>query len=110
MAAADLIRSRVASIVTGRRAMDVEAGYVAMMQAVRNLGRQGIAAAAVSAVDNALSDLKARLLNVPLVSLIGVEGHSSAVFPDTKPLLIPPLTTLGAVIRPRGPVQPHLPG
>jgi L-alanine-DL-glutamate epimerase-like enolase superfamily enzyme len=60
--------------------MDVEAGYVAMMQAVRNLGRQGIAAAAISAVDIALWDLKARLLGVPLVSLIGAAHEAIPVY------------------------------
>ena len=34
---------------------------------MRNLGQSGLAAMAVSAVDTALWDLKARLLDVPLV-------------------------------------------
>jgi L-alanine-DL-glutamate epimerase-like enolase superfamily enzyme len=42
-----------------------------MVRAVRNLGRQGIAATAISAVDNALWDTKARILGVSLVSLLG---------------------------------------
>jgi L-alanine-DL-glutamate epimerase-like enolase superfamily enzyme len=42
-----------------------------MMQAVRNVGRDGIAASAISAVDNALWDLKARIVGVPLVGLLG---------------------------------------
>jgi L-alanine-DL-glutamate epimerase-like enolase superfamily enzyme len=69
--AADLIASTLSAVVTANSAMDVEANYVAMMHTVRNLGRQGIAAAAISAVDVALWDLKARLLGLPLVSLIG---------------------------------------
>jgi L-alanine-DL-glutamate epimerase-like enolase superfamily enzyme len=69
--AARLIATMLADVVKARRAMDTEASYVAMMQAVRNVGRQGIAASAISAVDVALWDLKARLLGVPLVSLIG---------------------------------------
>ena len=36
-------------------------------RAVRNLGRPGIAPTAISAVDVALWDLKARLLELPLV-------------------------------------------
>ncbi len=42
-----------------------------MLQAARNLGRMGVAAMAIAAVDNALWDLKARLLDVPLVTLLG---------------------------------------
>ncbi len=70
-AAADLAATRLADAVRGVDVMNVEAAYVAMLQAVRNVGRQGIAATAVSAVDIALWDLKARLLGVPLVSLVG---------------------------------------
>jgi L-alanine-DL-glutamate epimerase-like enolase superfamily enzyme len=42
-----------------------------MQRAVRNLGREGLAATAISAIDTALYDLKARLLDVPLVTLLG---------------------------------------
>ncbi|HEX4004537.1 MAG TPA: enolase C-terminal domain-like protein [Acidobacteriaceae bacterium] len=42
-----------------------------MLRAIRNLGETGIAMMAVSAIDNALWDLRARLLNVSLVSLLG---------------------------------------
>ncbi len=70
-AAAALASSALARVVTGRDAMDVEACYVAMMQAVRNVGRDGIAACAISAVDIALWDLKAHLLDLPLASLLG---------------------------------------
>ena len=38
-----------------------------MQRAVRNLGREGLAATAISAVDAALHDLKARLLGLPLL-------------------------------------------
>jgi L-alanine-DL-glutamate epimerase-like enolase superfamily enzyme len=47
-----------------------------MVQAIRNLGRPGISSMGISAVDIALWDLKARLLEVPLVSLLGrVRDH-----------------------------------
>ncbi|GAB3374334.1 enolase-like domain-containing protein [Azotobacter armeniacus] len=38
---------------------------------VRNLGRAGLAACAISALDTALWDLKARLLDLPLATLLG---------------------------------------
>ncbi len=42
-----------------------------MLHGIRNLGETGIAMMAVSAIDNALWDLRARLMGVPLVSLLG---------------------------------------
>lgn len=42
-----------------------------MLRSVRNLGETGIAMMAISAIDNALWDLRARLANLPLVSLLG---------------------------------------
>jgi L-alanine-DL-glutamate epimerase-like enolase superfamily enzyme len=70
-AVASLVRGALSPVVLSREALDVEGAYDAMQRAVRNLGRDGLAAAAVSAVDTALWDLKARLLGVPLVSLLG---------------------------------------
>ncbi|HEU4672446.1 MAG TPA: enolase C-terminal domain-like protein [Candidatus Limnocylindrales bacterium] len=64
---ADVLRDDV----VGRDALDTSAAWSAMVGAVRNIGRPGIAATAISAVDNALWDLKARLLGVPLASLLG---------------------------------------
>jgi L-alanine-DL-glutamate epimerase-like enolase superfamily enzyme len=42
-----------------------------MLREIRNLGETGIAMMAVSAIDNALWDLRARLAGLPLVSLLG---------------------------------------
>ncbi len=51
--------------------MSPESAWSAMIAKVRNLGRRGVAAMAISAVDAALWDLKCKLLDVPLVSLLG---------------------------------------
>ena len=51
--------------------MDAPGAWRAMNVAVRNVGRDGIAANAISAVDTALWDLKARLLDQPLALLFG---------------------------------------
>jgi L-alanine-DL-glutamate epimerase-like enolase superfamily enzyme len=47
---------------------------------VRNLGRQGICATAISAIDAALWDLKARLMDVPLVRLIGAARDAVPIY------------------------------
>lgn len=66
-----LIAGKLASVVRGRDASAPEAAWMAMQRSVRNLGREGLAANAISAVDTALYDLKARLLDMPLVQLLG---------------------------------------
>ena len=76
-AAAQLIDSKLAGQVVGKEALDIPARYLEMREAVRNLGRPGLATMAISAVDCALWDLKARLLNLPLVSLLG-QVHKAA--------------------------------
>jgi L-alanine-DL-glutamate epimerase-like enolase superfamily enzyme len=70
-AAADVVTDILASVVGGRSALDVAGAAEAMARAVRNIGREGIAATAISAVDIALWDLKARLLGLPVATLLG---------------------------------------
>lgn len=69
---AALIHDVLAGVVTGRDALAVSGAWGAMQHAIRNLGRVGIAAMAIAAVDAALWDLKARLLGRPLVELLGM--------------------------------------
>ncbi|MFC5675066.1 enolase C-terminal domain-like protein [Streptomyces incanus] len=70
-ATAQVVEQQLAGLVTGRSAWDVPAANEAMSRAVRNAGRPGLIAGALSAVDIALWDLKARLLGLPLVRLLG---------------------------------------
>ncbi len=70
-AAGDVVRDVLADVVRGRPVLDVPAAWSAMQRALRNVGRPGIASCALSAVDVALWDLAARLLDVPLVRLLG---------------------------------------
>jgi L-alanine-DL-glutamate epimerase-like enolase superfamily enzyme len=79
-AAARVIERRLAPRVIGRDALDVPAAWAAMVAAVRNVGLPGIAATAISAVDIALWDLKARLLDLPLVRLLGAARGSVPVY------------------------------
>jgi L-alanine-DL-glutamate epimerase-like enolase superfamily enzyme len=69
-AAATLI-NELKHVVIGRDAMSVKSSWLAMLHSIRNLGRPGISAMSISAIDTALWDLKARLLNLPLVTLMG---------------------------------------
>jgi L-alanine-DL-glutamate epimerase-like enolase superfamily enzyme len=68
---ASLIREKLESVVVGRDALDVPGAWDQMVCSLRNLGRPGLSAMAVAAVDIALWDLKARLLQLPLVKLLG---------------------------------------
>lgn len=70
-AAAILVNELLAGVIRGRDALAVPAAWAAMVREVRNLGRPGLAATAISAVDTALWDLKARLLGLPLCDLLG---------------------------------------
>jgi L-alanine-DL-glutamate epimerase-like enolase superfamily enzyme len=70
-AAAAMVTDVLAGVVTGRSALDVPAAAEAMARSLRNAGRPGAGAMALSAVDIALWDLKARLLGLPLADLLG---------------------------------------
>jgi L-alanine-DL-glutamate epimerase-like enolase superfamily enzyme len=67
---AELISERLADVVHGRDAFDVGGAWSAMGASLRNVGRPGAGFMALSAVDGALWDLKARLLDMPLLSLL----------------------------------------
>lgn len=84
-ATARLARDLLAPRLEGRDALDVEGAYLELTREVRNLGRPGVAAMAVSALDAALWDLKARLLGLPLFRLLGaarevIPGYGSGGF------------------------------
>src|SRR5512146_1788735 len=80
VSAARLIHSVLAEVVEGSDALAVTATYVAMWRRIRNLGRPGSCSTAISAVDCALWDLKARLLGVPLVTLLGQVRPGARVY------------------------------
>lgn len=72
LATAQLIHHKLAGIVVGREALDVGGAWAAMRHAIRNLGRPGIVSMAIAAVDGALWDLKAKILELPLAKLLGM--------------------------------------
>jgi L-alanine-DL-glutamate epimerase-like enolase superfamily enzyme len=79
-AVAALIHSKLAKSVQGRDAMSPAGAWQAMVHDIRNLGRPGICSMAIAAVDSALWDLKARLLNLPLVTLLGQVRESIPIY------------------------------
>ncbi|WP_441414973.1 enolase C-terminal domain-like protein [Arthrobacter sp. 2MCAF14] len=70
-ACAALIRETLERAVVGLDCFDVPAAAEAMARTVRNAPRPGLASYAISAVDCALWDLKARILDLPLHRLFG---------------------------------------
>jgi L-alanine-DL-glutamate epimerase-like enolase superfamily enzyme len=69
-AAAGVVHDQLAPAVVGSSTDDIRATWSLMIAAVRNIGRQGVAATAISAVDIALWDLKAKLVRKPLFKLL----------------------------------------
>ena len=66
VATATLVQSKLVSVVTGMDALAPASAWRTMFAELRNAGQPGIGAMAVSAVDIALWDLKARLTGEPL--------------------------------------------
>ena len=66
-----LLLGLIAEVLRGRDCFDIPACVGEMRRAVRNLGRSGLAACAISAADVALWDLKARHFELPLATLLG---------------------------------------
>lgn len=69
-ATAKLISDKLAGVILGASALAVEGCWNSMTGAIRNLGGPGICSMAIAAVDNALWNLKARLLDLPLVFVL----------------------------------------
>jgi L-alanine-DL-glutamate epimerase-like enolase superfamily enzyme len=85
IAVAELIKRTLVPLTEGKNAFDISACWQSMRAAIRNLGRPGICSMAIAAMDSALWDLKAKLLGVPLASLLGsaqpsVEAYGSGGF------------------------------
>jgi L-alanine-DL-glutamate epimerase-like enolase superfamily enzyme len=77
---AALISGKLAEVAEGRDALSVSGSWSAMVDAIRNLGRPGICSMAIAAVDSALWDLKAKLLEVPLFELLDAPHDSVPVY------------------------------
>ena len=79
-ATAFFIQSKLKALVEGKNALDIEGITTFLIKQIRNSGTTGIAMMAVSAIDNALWDLKAKLLAVPLCKLLGQVSNSMLLY------------------------------
>lgn len=79
-AAATLIHEKLADVARGHPAFAPNALHERLRDACRNLGRPGLASSAIAALDVAAWDLKARLLGLPLVDLLGRCRDSIAIY------------------------------
>jgi L-alanine-DL-glutamate epimerase-like enolase superfamily enzyme len=79
-AAAGVLAGVLRDVLVGQEALDIPARWQTMVAAVRNSGWRGIAASAISAADWALWDLKAKLLGLPLLGLVGAARPRIALY------------------------------
>jgi L-alanine-DL-glutamate epimerase-like enolase superfamily enzyme len=64
----------------GESAWDIPRLFSKLRRAQRNYGREGVAATALSAIDVALWDLKCKLLQQPLVRVLGAMREAAPVY------------------------------
>ena len=79
-ATASLIHDLLAKTLIGADVMAPASAYMTMWRQIRNLVRPGICSMAISAVDCALWDLKAKLLGLPLVTLLGQVRNGAPIY------------------------------
>jgi len=79
-AAATVVRDALTEVVTGGDATVPPARWADMVHAVRNLGRPGVVAEAIAAVDVAMWDLRARLLDEPLCVALGAVHEVTPIY------------------------------
>lgn len=80
VAAATLIEHSLIKLVEGQNAMLVPRLWQKLKEHTRNVGHESLVAMAISAIDCALWDLKARLLNLPLATLLGAVRDSVPIY------------------------------
>jgi L-alanine-DL-glutamate epimerase-like enolase superfamily enzyme len=78
--AAGLVHEFLHKVIVGCSVDDVRSAWGAMIAAVRNVGRPGVAATAIAAVDVALWDLKARVAGQPLFRLLGAQREVVPIY------------------------------
>lgn len=69
--AAHVAKELADKVIVSKNPFDIPALHSAMDRLSRNWGRPGLVSSAISAIDICLWDLKARLLNRPLIDILG---------------------------------------
>ncbi len=75
-----LIQGKLGSVISGHSVFEIAAANKALWRSIRNLGRSGLVATAISAVDAALWDLKARLLGTSVAALVGCRRNTVPIY------------------------------
>jgi L-alanine-DL-glutamate epimerase-like enolase superfamily enzyme len=75
-----LIEGKLAELIARHSVFDIGGAKAALWRGVRNLGRSGLVATAISAIDTALWDVKAKLLGVPVTKLLGRCRDNVAIY------------------------------
>jgi L-alanine-DL-glutamate epimerase-like enolase superfamily enzyme len=78
--AAFLIEHELKDLVLHKNALDIQGINSFLTKQIRNSGTCGITMMAISAIDNALWDLKAKIFDVPLCKLLGQVKESMPVY------------------------------
>jgi L-alanine-DL-glutamate epimerase-like enolase superfamily enzyme len=79
-AAAKIVSGKLAEAIKGTDAFAIPMAFRTMLREIRNLGRPGVVANAVSAVDAALWDLKGKLLGQPVAALLGAARDAVPIY------------------------------
>ena len=77
---AHVVKDQLREVIMGRPAFAVPGSWEAMVRRCRNTGRPGLVSMAIAAVDSALWDLVARLLDLPLASVLGRARETVPVY------------------------------
>ncbi len=90
VATAHFIEEHLAGIILAADPQAVESNFASMERAVRNVGRDGVAATAIAALDMAGWDLKAKLNGQSFIDLIGprrtsIDAYGSGGFTSYTP-------------------------
>jgi L-alanine-DL-glutamate epimerase-like enolase superfamily enzyme len=79
-ASAHFIHDTLKELVLGKNPLNVSAITNSLIHHTRNNGNTGLVMMAISAVDNALWDLKAKLFDLPLCVLLGQEKNKMLLY------------------------------
>lgn len=77
---ATVVADSLAGVISGEDALHPPARWAQMLHAVRNLGRPGVVAQAIAAVDIALWDLRSRLLGQALTVTLSAVHEATPIY------------------------------